>query len=153
MATSAVRFNIIKVSPEKGFTFTWEEALSFEGGSAPFAMYAHTRACSIARNLEAAEPAAEAPSFEGEMPDGLVDLLRVLAVHPDVLRNAVEQHKPHLFALHMLDLANAYNGFYRDCPVIVDGRAHALHAAVSERAREVLHAGLTGLGLVPLERM
>ena len=153
VATSAVRFNIIKVSPEKGFTFTWEEALSFEGGSAPFAMYAHTRACSIARNLEAAEPAMEAPSFEGEMPEGLVDLLRVLAVHPDVLRNAVQQHKPHLFALHMLDMANAYNGFYRDCPVIVDGRAHALHAAVSERAREVLHAGLTGLGLVPLERM
>lgn len=153
VATSAVRFNIIKVSPEKGFTFTWEEALSFEGGSAPFAMYAHTRACSISRKLEEAEPAVEGPSFDGPMPDGLVDLLRVLAVHPDVLRNAVQQHKPHLFALHMLDLANAYNGFYRDCPVIVNGRAHALHAAVSERAREVLHAGLTGLGLVPLERM
>lgn len=153
VATSAVRFNIIKVSPEKGFTFTWKEALSFEGGSAPFAMYAHTRACSISRRLEEAEPAAEGPSFDGPMPDGLVDLLRVLSVHPDVLRNAVQQHKPHLFALHMLELANAYNGFYRDCPVIVDGRAHPLHAAVSERAREVLHAGLTGLGLVPLERM
>lgn len=153
VATSAVRFNIIKVSPEKGFTFTWEEALSFEGGSAPFAMYAHTRACSIARKLGEAEPALEAPVLDGPMPDGLVDLLRVLAVHPDVLRKAVKQHKPHLFALHMLDLATAYNGFYRDCPVIVDGRAHALHAAVSERARAVLHAGLTGLGLVPLERM
>ena len=84
------------------------------------------------------------------MPDGLVDLLRVLAVHPDVLRNAVQQHKPHLFACHV-DVANAYNGFYRDCPVIVDGRAHALHAAVSD-ARGA-SAGLTGLGLVPLERM
>jgi arginyl-tRNA synthetase len=153
VATSAVRFNIIKVSPEKGFTFTWEEALSFEGGSAPFAMYAHMRACSISRKLQEAEPAAEEPSFDGPMPGGLVDLLRLLAVHSDVLHNAVKQHKPHLFALYMLDLANAYNGFYRDCMVIVDGRAHALHAAVSERARVVLHAGLTGLGLVPLERM
>ena len=49
VGTAAVRFNIIKVSPEKGFTFRWEEALPFEAGSAPFIMYAHTRACSIAK--------------------------------------------------------------------------------------------------------
>ena len=85
------------------------------------------------------------------MLDGLVDLLRVLAVHPDVLRNVVQQHKP-TSSPRTCWIWRAYS-FYRDCPVIVDGRAHALHAAVSERAREVLHAGLTGLGLVPLERM
>jgi arginyl-tRNA synthetase len=45
---SAIRFNIIKVSPDKGFTFRWEEALAFEAGSAPFIMYSHTRALSIA---------------------------------------------------------------------------------------------------------
>lgn len=39
VGTSAVRFNIISVSPEKGFTFRWEDALSFEAGSAPFIMY------------------------------------------------------------------------------------------------------------------
>ena len=27
VGTSAVRFNIISVSPEKGFTFRWEDAL------------------------------------------------------------------------------------------------------------------------------
>ena len=39
VGTSAVRFNIVSVSPEKGFTFRWEDALSFEAGSAPFIMY------------------------------------------------------------------------------------------------------------------
>ena len=53
VGTSAVRFNIISVSPEKGFTFRWEDALSFEAGSAPFIMYSHTRACSIQSKVEA----------------------------------------------------------------------------------------------------
>ena len=49
---SAVRFNIIRVSPEKGINFRWEDALSFESDSAPFIMYSHARACSIIRRLE-----------------------------------------------------------------------------------------------------
>ena len=52
VGVSAVRFNIIRVSPEKGFTFKWEDALSFEGNSAPFIMYSHTRACSIAKKFQ-----------------------------------------------------------------------------------------------------
>ena len=154
VAISAVRFNIIRVSPEKGFTFTWEDALSLDGGSAPFAMYAHTRACSIARRLaDAGWAGAGAVALPDAPAPGLVDLLRVLAVHHDVLMQSVEQHRPHLFALHLLDLATAYNAFYRDCPVLVDGEVHATHAAVSERARQVLHDGLVGVGIVPLEQM
>ena len=52
VGTSAVRFNIIKVSPDKGFTFRWEEALSFDSDSAPFIMYSHTRSRSIAKNAQ-----------------------------------------------------------------------------------------------------
>ena len=51
VASSAVRFNIINVAPEKGFTFRWEDALNFEGDSAPFLMYSHTRACAIRRRI------------------------------------------------------------------------------------------------------
>ena len=43
----ALRYNIIKVQPEKSIVFKWEEALNFEGNSAPFIQYAHARAASI----------------------------------------------------------------------------------------------------------
>ena len=52
VGVSAVRFNIIRVSPEKGINFRWEEALSFESDSAPFIMYSHARACSITRRVK-----------------------------------------------------------------------------------------------------
>ncbi len=158
VGTSAVRFNIISVSPEKGFTFRWEDALSFEAGSAPFIMYSHTRACSIQSKVEAlvgteilsgttATPEADT------MPDGLVQLLRTLAVHDDRLEKVVREHRPNLFAEYMLHLATAYNSFYRDCYIIENGEVNAFYYAVSELARATLKAGMEGLGVVPLTTM
>ena len=158
VGTSAVRFNIISVSPEKGFTFRWEDALSFEAGSAPFVMYSHTRACSIRRNVEAADPSfitqpPQIEPFEGEMPAGLVELLRTLAVHDDRLSKVVKEHRPNLFANYMLQLSMAYNMFYRDCYIIDQGKVNPFFFAVSEMARTTLKAGMEALGLVALETM
>ena len=158
VGTSAVRFNIISVSPEKGFTFRWEDALSFEAGSAPFIMYSHTRACSIQSKVEAlvgnefltdnvATPAGDT------MPEGLIQLLRTLAVHDDRLEKVVREHRPNLFAEYMLHLATAYNSFYRDCYIIEDGEVNPFYYAVSELARATLKAGMEGLGVVPLTTM
>jgi arginyl-tRNA synthetase len=153
VGAAAVRFNIIKVSPEKGFTFRWEEALAFEAGSAPFIMYAHTRACSIARRVVGlSESSLDRPSVEN-MPEGLVELLRLMSTHNDVIERSVREQKAHLFALHMLELANAYNGFYRDCPVVQNGQVDSFAFSMSEMARELMRSGLEGLGITPIEEM
>ena len=153
VGTAAVRFNIIKVSPEKGFTFRWEEALAFEAGSAPFIMYAHTRACSISKRADALPTSSiQRPSVDA-MPEGLVDLLRLMCKHNDVLERSVREQKAHLFALHMLELANAYNGFYRDCPVVKENEVDGFAFAISQMARELMRTGLEGLGITPIEEM
>ena len=158
VGTSAVRFNIISVSPEKGFTFRWEDALSFEAGSAPFIMYSHTRACSIQRKVVETDPSfagaydVAAPSSDG-MPTGLVQLLRMLAVHDDRLAKVVREHRPNLFAEYLLQLSTAYNSFYRDCYIINDGVVNPFYFAVSELARATLRDGMVGLGVVPIETM
>lgn len=156
---SAVRFNIIKVSPEKGFTFRWEEALAFEGGSAPFIMYSHVRACSILRHCEsegvdvATEMQKTVTELPASMSNGMIGLLRSLAVHNDVLAKAVNDGRPHLFANHLLHLANCFNAFYRDCMIIIDGEVNTLNLQVSEVARRMMQTGMEGLGIVPIEHM
>ncbi|DAC70152.1 MAG TPA: arginine--tRNA ligase [Candidatus Poseidoniales archaeon] len=153
VGTAAVRFNIIKVSPEKGFTFRWEEALAFEAGSAPFIMYAHTRACSISKRAHAIPTSPiQRPSVDA-MPEGLVELLRLICKHNDVLERSVREQKAHLFALHMLELANAYNGFYRDCPVVRENQVDGFAFAISQIARKIMRSGLEGLGITPIEEM
>ena len=149
VGVSAVRFNIVKVSPDKGFTFRWEDALSFEGESAPFVMYSHTRACSIARkvgrNSKSVKPEEIVPAMH--------EMLRCMANYPDKLSIAVNENKPHIFALYMLELATAYNSFYRDCHVIIEGDVDEFNYAVSEKARELLRLGMQGVGIIPLESM
>ena len=149
VGVSAVRFNIVKVSPDKGFTFRWEDALSFEGESAPFVMYSHTRACSIARKV-----GRESKSVKPEeIVPAMHEMLRCMANYPDKLSIAVNENKPHIFALYMLELATAYNSFYRDCHVIIEGEVDEFNYAVSEKARELLRLGMQGVGIIPLESM
>ncbi|MBT5592978.1 MAG: arginine--tRNA ligase [Euryarchaeota archaeon] len=153
VGTAAVRFNIIKVSPEKGFTFRWEEALAFEAGSAPFIMYSHTRACSISRRASGLEHSPVQVPESGSMPSGLIELMRLICCHNDVLEHSVEQQKTHIFALHMLELANAYNGFYRDCHVLNENVVDGFFYQISEIGRDLLRTGLEGLGISPIEQM
>ena len=159
VGTSAVRFNIIKVSPDKGFTFRWEEALSFDADSAPFIMYSHTRSRSIAKKCSElgvanhTEDAANISKHSTDIPDSMFELLRVMATHNDALMRSVEQNRPNLFANQLLNLANHYNGFYRDCKVISNGEVNQTYLAVSEIASELLRSGMIGLGIEPLERM
>ena len=149
VGVSAVRFNIVKVSPEKGFTFRWEEALSFEGESAPFVMYSHTRACSIARKV------GRNAKFDsvGEIPKAMHEMLRVMSNYVDKLEQSITENKPHIFALYLLELATTYNSFYRDCHVIKDGEVDEFNYAISEKARELLRNGMIGVGIIPLESM
>ncbi|MDD4094043.1 MAG: arginine--tRNA ligase, partial [Methanothrix sp.] len=53
VASGAVRYDVVKVSPDKATTFDWKQALDFEKLSAPFIQYSHARACSILRKGEA----------------------------------------------------------------------------------------------------
>ena len=159
VGTSAVRFNIIKVSPDKGFTFRWEEALSFDSDSAPFIMYSHTRSRSIAKkcaDMGVTHQDSKAQNISdnlSEIPESMFELLRVIATHNDALMKSVENNRPNLFANQLLNLANHYNGFYRDCKVIADGEVNQTYLAVSEIASKLLRSGMIGLGIEPLEKM
>jgi arginyl-tRNA synthetase len=157
--TSAVRFNIIKVSPDKGFTFRWEEALAFEGGSAPFIMYSHARACSIVEKCEQsgvdtkASLAIKSNQMPSQMPKGMIELLRSICVYNDVLSKAVNERRPHLFANQVLHLATSFNSFYRDCMILKDGELNIVNFQLLEIARNLMRTGMEGLGIVPIEKM
>ena len=47
IGVGAIRYNIVRVQPEKQLVFKWEEALSFDGNSGPFLQYSYARACSM----------------------------------------------------------------------------------------------------------
>jgi arginyl-tRNA synthetase len=151
VGVGALRFNVIRVQPEKQIVFKWEEALNFEGNSAPFIQYAHARCCSI---LEKAPAAGEWDETLLAAPEEMA-LARSLARYPEILRDAASQRRPHLVAAYALECASALNQFYKACPVLKAETESLRNSrlAMVDASRWVLHNALTVLGINAPEEM
>ena len=146
----AVRYNIVKVQPEKRILFRWDQALSLEGQTAPFLQYAYARAAGIlgkAAGLDGWDAGLLAHPHERA-------LVKLLARYPGVLRNAAERRRPNRVALFGHELATTFNQFYRDSPVLqAEEDLRAARLALVTSFRIVLGNLLVCLGIQPLDEM
>ena len=149
----ALRFNTVKVQPEKKIVFKWEEALNFEGSSAPFVQYSHARACSILMNLETLDGID--PDFSSLVEDSEKKLVKDLARFPLLVQEAAMKRKIHLIPLYLVEVASSFNDFYRDCPVLneSDVGLRSCRIALVMMTRNVLRDGLDMIGVRAPERM
>ncbi|HVL86879.1 MAG TPA: arginine--tRNA ligase [Candidatus Thermoplasmatota archaeon] len=153
VGTGALRFNIAGVQAEKQIVFRWEEALDFEGASAPFVQYAHARAASILR--KAADEGAQ-PSWSAEplAHPSEAKLARVLARLPGVVRECALELKVHPIAPFAVAVAGTFNEFYRDCPVLAAEPAlRDARLSLVAATKQVLANTLALYGVVAPESM
>ena len=118
----ALRYNIIKVQPEKEIVFKWEEALNFEGNAAPFIQYSHARACSI---LSKKKDDIKEFDFSYLIHNSETRLIKKLGEFPIIIEDACNGNKPHIITSYLFELASQFNQFYRDCPEVCS-RLYAL---------------------------
>jgi len=150
IAYSAVRFNILKVQVSKPVVFRWEDALNFEGESAPYIMYSYARACSILRKLG---------KFNEKPPCNLnhvseIKLMKKLAMFKDVVEKTSVDLEVHKIAKYAIELADAFNDFYRDCPVIkAEEDIRDERATIVLMFKEIMGKTMEILGIEKLERM
>ena len=149
----AVRYDIVSKQPTKGITFEWERALDFEAQSAPYVQYVHARASGII--AEAHEDNAVDPDSLDTVPDvGALEtdaertLLREIARFPAVIEEAAEDLQPHVVATYTRELAEAFNGFYRECPVLdADAETREARLALVIAARHAVGNALDAVGV------
>jgi arginyl-tRNA synthetase len=147
VGVGAVRYNIVRIAPEKPLTFRWEEALDFERQGAPFLQYAYARACRI---LEKAEgPGGGSP---GELTERERHLLLTLSKFPKAVEAAAEARKPSLLASYVLDLATSFHRFYMHDPVL-GSEEEAFRLDLVRSVKVALGNALRLLGIAPLEQM
>ncbi|MCM2464835.1 arginine--tRNA ligase [Methanoculleus oceani] len=148
VAIAAIRYDIVKVSPEKSTVFNWKEALDFERQSGPYIQYAHARACSI---LEKAGEFEQAYNYETEHE---VALARHLARFPAVVEQTIEELRPHLLASYARELADLFNAFYHYDPVLKsEGETRNSRLTLVDAVRNTLQESLTTLGIDALRSM
>jgi arginyl-tRNA synthetase len=154
VGVAAVRFNIVRIQPEKPIEFRWEEALDFEGDSAPYLMYAYARASSLVAKAKAA--GLSSAGWGGKrLEAGEQRLLSAIAAYPRAVDDAVAHLAPHRFAAFALRLAGSFNEYYRDHRVLEceDDAQQRVRLATMEMGRLALRASLEALGIPVLESM
>lgn len=148
VAIGAIRYDIVRVSPEKSTVFDWKAALDFERQSAPYIQYAHARASSILAKAGEFEEV-----YEYEEPHEIA-LAKAIARFPAILDAVVTDLRPHLLATYIRDLADLFNTFYRFVPVLkAEGRSRDARLCLVRATKNTLKESLLTLGIDALESM
>lgn len=151
IAYGAIKYGILKVSPEKNVVFDWQHALSFEGETAPYILYAYARISSILkRNMKANAKADLRLLKEKEE----IELIRQLSSFPETISKATSELRPHLIASHLYSLAQKFNEYYHMHQILKSEKAvKDARVLLISAIRQAIKNGLNLLGIGVLERM
>ncbi|EQB67928.1 arginine--tRNA ligase [Cuniculiplasma divulgatum] len=114
IAVSSLRFYMLKINMQKPITFKWEDALDFNGETAPFIMYSYTRASSIMEKVKSSSEEASSKNIEKEENDLILEMYK----YPYKIMNATKSLRPDIITGYILDLSKKFTTFYEKCKVL-----------------------------------
>ncbi len=147
----ALKFALIKTSPEKTILFNKEEVTQFDGDTGPYLQYTYARASSILRSAALSKKFDAAFLKEKEE----LALLKKIAEFPEIVVHSAESYEPHFIATYLLELSHFFNAFYQKVPVLKAESEELKNArlALVSAVRRVIGNGLFLLGIEALEEM
>jgi arginyl-tRNA synthetase len=136
IALGALRYFMLRFTKGSVIAFDFEDALSFEGETGPYAQYAVVRATNIFRKagVEPEAALAERVDYErflsGEAANDIWELWLAAAKLSFVVEQAISTTEPAFVAKHTFQLAQLFNNFYH--------RHHIIHEPDDERHKFLL---------------
>ena len=109
----AMKYSILKISPDKNVTFNWDDALNFEGNSAPYIQYTYVRSKKILEKLGK----TKLPN-EISLDEYGIALVKKMYEFKDVVSHAVESYQVNKMANYAFKLAEEFNNFYENSNVL-----------------------------------
>ncbi|MBY0562767.1 MAG: arginine--tRNA ligase [Hyphomonadaceae bacterium] len=151
VAIAAIKFADLMNFRGTSYVFDLDRFMSFEGKTGPYLLYQAVRIKSILRKAEEQGIAAGPIAVDH-------DAARALALTLDgfdhALTLAYEKKAPHFLAEHAYALAQAFSGFYTNCPILPsEGAVRASRLALAGATLKQLTLTLDLLGIDAPERM
>jgi arginyl-tRNA synthetase len=156
VGVGAVKYADLCQNRVSDYVFDWDKMISLNGNTSTYLQYVYARNRSIFRKgqVDPGELTAHPPAIDlrhaSERALGM-ELLR----YPESVTQAALDFKPNLLTNYLFELANVYNSFFRDCPVLRAETAElrSSRLALCELTARTIKAGLALLGIGVVDRM
>ncbi|AZO95512.1 arginine--tRNA ligase [Halocella sp. SP3-1] len=148
----AIIFNDLSNSKIKDVVFNWDRMLSFDGETGPYIQYTHARANSV---LEKGQTEINTLTDYSDLsnPEAF-NLIKLLSAFPETIIKAMERNEPSYIARHIINLAQGFNKFYHEYPILVeDETTKKARLLLVFATKTVIKNGLSLLGIEAPDKM
>jgi arginyl-tRNA synthetase len=148
---AALKYGDLSNQASKDYVFSLERFASSDGNTGPYLLYTIVRIKSILDKYDGVcGTDMNAPGTPSER-----ELMLSLVRFPDAFADAADQMAPHKVCAYLYDLANHFNGFYRDVKILAepDPDRKAGYIALLKLTLRVLEQGIDLLGFEAPDRM
>ena len=163
----AVKYNDLGHNIASDYVFSWDKMLAMEGNTAPYMMYAYARIQSIGRKgevdyqqLDPHTRIALGTPAELTLGKKLLQFGETVATAAGTRARPGQQAAattpaPNVLTTYLFETAQAFSGFYKDCPVLKAGDAALRDSRLRlcDLTARTLKTGLGLLGIDTVDRM
>ena len=152
----AVIFDDIYNNIIKDIQFSWERVLNFDGETGPYVQYTHARASSVLRkaDIDPTTVVFENIDYEALTDQVSVDVIKAMARLPRVIEEAANKYEPSFVARFVVDVAQTFNKFYHDNPILVeDEKLKNARLSIVAAVKYTIESGLFLIGIQAPEQM
>ncbi len=154
VGVGAVVFQELYTSRTKDYSFSLEKTLSFDGETGPYVQYTHARACSVLRKAGADAIELSKIDFSKLDDEASKEVVRLLSKYNETVVIAHRNYEPHTVARFVVELAQNFNRFYHDNPILVeDENVKMARLAVVKAVKIVIESALKLVCLEAPEQM
>lgn len=152
---AAIKYGDLSNQPAKDYVFDVDRFTSFEGDTGPYILYTIVRIKSILAKYANQGGAVEAAVLQPVQNDSEKALVMELTKFNAIMEAAFEECAPNKVCAYIYDLANQFNRFYHETPILNEEDAAKKEGwiALLALARDVLECCIDVLGFEAPERM
>ncbi|MBF8280982.1 MAG: argS [Candidatus Magasanikbacteria bacterium] len=153
LAMAAMKFTMLKQSPQTIITFDINEALSFDGFTAPYILYTYARLQSVQKKAGRVSIKEKALTYDFHELEERA-LIVALAQFPEIVLAAGQNYNPSEIAKYVFSLCQNVSDFYEKHSIVKSEPAmRAGRLMLVAACQQVIENGLRLLGIATIKEM